>query len=140
MNWLWFVPASVMLDSRFEVIQSRGNTGPYLVAAPGKPPTDVLKLAREGLLVSLRKALQKASQEGLAVREEGLHVKSDSGFRNVNLEVVPVSEGTGADRYFLTFFKDADARFIPSSQKLPLESEENQGLRSSDEVERLIAA
>ena len=72
---------------------------PYLAPAPGKASLNLLKMAREGLAVALRAAIDKARKEQAPVREEGLRVKSDGGSREVNLEVVPVkgsSAGTAA--------------------------------------------
>ncbi len=133
-----YAPASVLLNSKFEIIQYRGNTGPYLVAAPGKPTTDVLKLAREGLLVSLRQALQKAGQEGTGVREEGLQVKADTGFRDVNLEVVPVTDAGTGDRHYLAFFEDARDPSSARAESSTSAAGQNSSALAADESQRLI--
>jgi two-component system CheB/CheR fusion protein len=85
-----YSPPAVLVNSDFDILQFRGDTSPYLAAAPGKPSVNVMKMAREGLLVGLRSTLQRAVKEGVPARQEGLLVKSNGGFREVNLEIVPV--------------------------------------------------
>jgi len=100
-----YVPPGVLVDAGLEILQFRGDTAPYLAPAPGKASLNLLKMAREGLVVALRAAINKARKAGTSVREEGLRVKSNGGTREVNLEVVPVkgsSEGGGA---FLVLFE-----------------------------------
>jgi two-component system CheB/CheR fusion protein len=65
-----YAPPGVVLNAELEVQQFRGDTSHYLTQAPGKPTTNVLKMAREGLLIALRSALEQARTEGTSVRQE----------------------------------------------------------------------
>jgi hypothetical protein len=49
-----------------------------------KDEFEALKMAREGLLVTLRMALEEARIEGERVRQEDVRIKTDSGVRSVN--------------------------------------------------------
>ena len=98
-----YAPPAVLVNRQFEILQFRGETGAYLAPAPGAPSSNVLKMAREGLLVGLRSALHKASQEGVAVQHEGLRVKSNGGTREVNLTVLPVRDGSGNSSFLVVF-------------------------------------
>ncbi len=100
-------PASVLINDDFEILQFRGRTSPYLEPAPGAASYNVLKMAREGLLVDLRTGIQKARRSGRPVRKEGLHVRQDGSFRDVNLEVVPLRQDAPGFRHFLILFEDA---------------------------------
>jgi two-component system CheB/CheR fusion protein len=66
-----------------------------------------MKMAREGLFVELRAAIQKARKQGVPVRRKGLHVRRDGEFRDVNIEVVLINSHTSKERYFLVLFEDA---------------------------------
>ena len=55
------------------VLQLRGDTLPISINRP--KATRNLKLAREGLLVALREAVDKARQDESPVRKENLRVK-----------------------------------------------------------------
>ena len=46
-----------------QIVQFRGQTGPFLEPAPGEASLNLLKMAREGLLYGLRTAVH-ASREG----------------------------------------------------------------------------
>jgi two-component system, chemotaxis family, CheB/CheR fusion protein len=100
-------PAAVLINDDYEILQFRGRTSPYLEPAPGAASYNVLKMAREGLLVDLRTAIQKARRSGRPVRKEGLHVRQDGTFRDVNLEVVPLRQDAPGFRHFLILFEDA---------------------------------
>jgi two-component system CheB/CheR fusion protein len=65
-------------------------------------------MAREGLLYGLRTALHTARKRSISVRREGLRVKSNGGWHDLNLEVVPLPAG---DRqHFLVLFEEDEAR------------------------------
>ena len=42
-----YAPAGVLVNADLEIIQFRGDTGPYLALAPGKPSMNVLKMAQK---------------------------------------------------------------------------------------------
>ncbi len=93
---------------------------------------NVLKMAREGLLVGLRACLQKAMKESSPVREHGLLVKANGGFREIILEVLPLRTGAAAERAFLVLFEDAagvkedEKADLAGQPALPLETEEGE--------------
>ena len=105
-----YTPASVLVNGDMEVLQFRGDTGLFLAPAPGKASLNLLKMLRDGLLVGVRGALLKAKREEAPVREDGLRVRSNGGYRRVDVQVVPV-RGTnpGAQPHFLVLFEHAPA-------------------------------
>jgi two-component system, chemotaxis family, CheB/CheR fusion protein len=105
-----YLPPGVLVDQGGEVLQFRGDTGQFLTPAPGKASLNVLKMAREGLLVSLRALLQRAKRQTTVVREEGVRVRSNGGFRGVTLTVIPLGRpGTGERAYWILFEPPAAA-------------------------------
>jgi two-component system CheB/CheR fusion protein len=107
-----YAPAGVVVDAEFHIVQFRGQTGPYLEPAPGDPSLSLLKMAREGILYGLRTALQTARKRNATVRREGLRVRSNGSWREVDLQVVPLSSG---DRFhYLVLFEDPHARRAPA--------------------------
>ena len=93
-----FAPPSVLISADLDILQYRGDTGPYLAPAPGKASLALPKMLREGLLVGVRAALARAGKLGKPTREEGLRVKSDGLWREVAVEVVPLKGRDGKDR------------------------------------------
>jgi two-component system, chemotaxis family, CheB/CheR fusion protein len=102
-----YVPAGVLVSESHEVLQFRGDTGRYLTPAPGKASLNVLKMAREGLLVSLRALLQRARREGIVVREQGVRIRTNGGFTEVVLVVIPVARANGDERGYWVLFESA---------------------------------
>ncbi|HEV8201732.1 MAG TPA: chemotaxis protein CheB [Candidatus Polarisedimenticolia bacterium] len=103
-----YTPPGVLVDANLHILQFRGQTGAYLEPAPGSASLNLLKMAREGLIYGLRTALHTARKRGQPVSKEGLRVRSDGGYRTVDLEVTPIGGG-GRDMHFLIVFHDADA-------------------------------
>jgi two-component system, chemotaxis family, CheB/CheR fusion protein len=104
-----FAPPSVLVSSDLEILQYRGDTGMFLAPAPGKASLSLLKMLREGLLVGVRAALFRAGKECVPVREEGLRVKSNGGYRPVAVEVIPLKVNGANESGFLVLFEDAGA-------------------------------
>ncbi len=100
-----FAPPGVLVSGDLEILQYRGDTGAYLAPAPGKASLNLLKMLREGLLVAVRAAVLRAGKEQASVREEGLQVRSNGGYHEVAIEVIPI-KGQGAnDGGFLILFE-----------------------------------
>ncbi|HEY2586444.1 MAG TPA: chemotaxis protein CheB [Tepidisphaeraceae bacterium] len=99
-----YAPPGVIVDADLQIVQFRGQTGPYLEPAPGEASLNLLKMAREGLLFGLRSALQEAHKTGRPVRREGRRVKHNGSVRDVNVEVIPLEAGEG--KHYLVLFED----------------------------------
>ncbi|HEX9671214.1 MAG TPA: chemotaxis protein CheB [Thermoanaerobaculia bacterium] len=102
-----FAPPGVLVNADLEIVQFRGDTGPYLAPAPGKASLHLFKMTRQSLLAGLRVALNRARKDGAPVRESGLSVESDDGTREVDLEVIPVRGTSAAAGGFLVLFEEA---------------------------------
>jgi two-component system CheB/CheR fusion protein len=108
-------PPSVLVNQSLEILQFRGDTSPYLALAPGRPSTNLLKLAREGLVAGLRTALQSAIARAAPERQEGLEVKIHGRLRVVDVQVLPVPGGPPGERCFLVLFEDPANEGSPST-------------------------
>ena len=101
-----FAPPGVLVSADLEILQYRGDTGSYLAPAPGKASLSLLKMLREGLLVAVRAAVVRAGKEEATVREEGLRVKSNGGYHEVAIEVIPLKGQGAKEGGFLVLFED----------------------------------
>ncbi|MGA7540879.1 MAG: CheR family methyltransferase, partial [Steroidobacteraceae bacterium] len=101
-----YLPPGVLINDNDEVLQFRGDTGRYLAPAPGKASLNLLKMAREGLLVSLRSLLQRARREDSVVREEGVRVKTNGGYTDVALAVIPLGRPNTSERGYWVLFEN----------------------------------
>jgi len=113
-----FVPASIVVNDQMEIVQFRGRTGAYLEPASGHPTFSLSKMAREGLLVDLRAALNKARKSDNTVRAERVQVKSNGHTREVDLEVIPVRGQDTAERFYVIVFQES-RRVGPERAEVP---------------------
>jgi two-component system CheB/CheR fusion protein len=104
-----YTPPSVVVDHDFQIVQTRGKTGPFLELATGDPSLNLLKMAREGLLHELRSALLEARKRLKPVRREGVTVRANGGQREIDLQVVPL-QTEGEAPYLLVLFESPGPR------------------------------
>ena len=99
-----YAPAGVVVDSDLQILQFRGQTGPFLEPAPGEASLSLLKMVREGLLHPLRTAVEGARKSLAPVRKTGLRVRTDQGWQQVAIEVIPLNL---ARQHFVVMFERA---------------------------------
>ncbi len=103
-----FAPPSVLIDADLRILQFRGPTGTYLEPPTGKASFDLLKMAREGLMLPLRTAINHAKKADDTVRREHVPFKLNGQPRTVNVEIVPLKNLK--ERRYLVLFEDPDRR------------------------------
>src|SRR5437667_10873602 len=109
-----YAPAGLLVNEAAEILQFRGHTSPYLEPAPGQASLNLLKMAREGLLMELRVAIDKARKQNAPVRREKVSIKQDGALTQVTLEGIPVS-GPARERNYLVLFE----RVLPPEEPRP---------------------
>ncbi len=105
-----YVPSGVLVNENLDVLQFRGQTAAYLAAAPGEPSFNILRMAREGLVLELRSALKECAEHDRPADRHGLRVQGDAEVREIDLRVLPVKLVSGEGRCFLVLFEDAKLR------------------------------
>jgi len=135
-----FAPPGVLVNQQGEILQFRGDTGLFLTPAPGKASLDLLKMLREGLLVAVRGALHKAKSDNTAVREEGLRVRTNDGYRDVDIEVLPIKGASARENCFMVLFAERSAAVAPASQDAAAEGPAGKAAgEPSESAERRMA-
>jgi two-component system, chemotaxis family, CheB/CheR fusion protein len=120
-----YAPNGVLVDENFRILQYRGDTGPYLKPAPGAPTTELLLMAREGLLGDLHETLHRAWRDNRPARKEAVRVKTNDHFTEVDLEVIPIIDAVSAVRCFVVLFVDR-AKVVARPRKPPTLEEESE--------------
>jgi two-component system CheB/CheR fusion protein len=98
-------PPGVLINDDLQILQFRGTTAPFLKPPSGKPSFDVLKMAREDLVLPLRDAIIRAKKEGKPVRRENVRPAGNSRARATNIEVIPLENLK--PRAYLVLFEQA---------------------------------
>jgi len=105
-----YSPPGALINSEFEVLQFRGETGAYLKPSPGEASLNLLKMAREGLFLELRSAIAECRTRKVEVRHQNVRIRGDNGSRKVDLRVLPVLLPGKTEECFLVLFEDEEAR------------------------------
>jgi len=101
-----FAPPGVLVNDDLLVVQFRGATGAFLEPPNGKASFNVLKMAREGLMLPLRAAINLARKEHKSVHREAVRISGAGGARLVHLHVIPLKNLK--ERCYLVLFEDAE--------------------------------
>jgi two-component system CheB/CheR fusion protein len=110
-----FAPTSVLVNSGLQALQFRGDTGRYLKPPTGQASLNILKMAREGLMLPLRAAINKAKKQNKVAHKKNVRVNQNGQTRTANLEVVPLKNVK--ERCYLIFFEDAETRVLQKETK-----------------------
>jgi len=133
-----FSPAGVVINENMDVLQFRGRTSRYLEPPSGTASFNLLKMAREGLLPTLRSAIHNARKSNAPERREGVRVGLNDHSINVNLEVIPF-RGSSNERLFVVLFQEEEekksARQKKKAKEEPAEPESRKLVRLKAELE-----
>ena len=112
-----YAPAGLIVNDAMEVLQFRGHTGPYLEPAAGEPQSNVLKMARPGLLSALRDAFAQAKKEMAPVRKRSVAIGDDGSTRTCDVAVIPITAFAGAkEPLYVVLFEDSiPAETVPKA-------------------------
>lgn len=129
-----FVPASIVVNDRGNIIYIQGRTGEYLEPAQGQPSHNILDMAREGLQIELATALRQAITQEKDVLRENISVKSNGNFSVTNFCVSKLTSPESVKGLFLVTFLPTP----PSSDTPPSKTTKKQKSAKVDhKIERV---
>jgi two-component system CheB/CheR fusion protein len=98
------IPACVVVDARMEILQFRGDLLPYLEFPKGKATLNLLKIAKEDLMIELRSAVTKAKKENHIVFMGDVYVGEGNQQIIVDIEVIPLKPSVSKEQHLLVIF------------------------------------
>ena len=101
-----YVPSAVVINDQMRILQFRGKTGTYLEPAVGEASLHLLKMAREGLTLPLRTAVNEAIDKQAFVRKQDIRYKYNGGMKMVDIEVTPIQHPTVTEYCYLVVFRE----------------------------------
>jgi two-component system, chemotaxis family, CheB/CheR fusion protein len=123
-----FAPAYAVVNADGDLLQSSGRTGKYLELPAGAPNTNLLNMARPGLRLELRAALQRAVASGRPVLRPKVMIGTDGGQQEIDLCVQPLSFGGPTEALYMVVFQDLGAILpLAESKATPAAQEETDG-------------
>jgi two-component system CheB/CheR fusion protein len=108
-----FTPAAVLINESADILQFRGKVQPFLELPAGKASLNLLKLARDQVILPLQRAVRRAQLENRAVREKAVSV--DPAHQAVAIEVLPFR--SLQSRCFLVIFETLALPAKPAARR-----------------------
>lgn len=110
-----YAPPSVVVNEELEIVQTRGDTGPYLQLPPGKVSLNLLKMVRSGLLFDLQNALEEARKSGVDAVSSGLQVEREGIPTMTSLRVTPFRSPAQNQTSYLVIFEPPESGSLSTS-------------------------
>jgi two-component system CheB/CheR fusion protein len=130
-----YAPPGVIVDDKMNIVEVRGRTAPYLELAPGEPTQHLLKLAREGLIAGLGKAIRTARQTNAVAQEGGFRIEDGGELKDVTVKVIPFrGSPSSEERYFLVKFEEAGPGGGPRAMPKPARQGNGESARLRNEL------
>ena len=101
----FYAPPSVVTDEKGTILYVHGDTGRYLRPAPGQATLNIIDMAREGLQLHLRNAIQAAARNENTLNHE-VPVKNNDAFQSVSFSVRHMPGADPAQQPLLISFHD----------------------------------
>jgi len=114
-----FAPASVMVNSKGDIIYITGRTGKYLEPVAGKANWNIHAMAREGLRQALPAAFRKALQNFKPVIERNIKMGSNGGTHFLDITVQCIEAPDSIRGMVMIVFTDVPAMIeleVPGSK------------------------
>jgi len=118
-----YVPASVLVNERYEVLYHFGDTVDFLRYPTGKSTNDLFALLREGLATRVRSAAFKALREKVSVRVDHAEVERNGVKVDISFRVKPLAGiADGEDLILISFENQSDEHHALTTQAdLPMD-------------------
>jgi two-component system CheB/CheR fusion protein len=101
-----YAPASVVTNLHGDILFVHGDTGKYLRPAPGQATLNVIDMAREGLQMELRAAIQNAAGKSTPTLNREASCGSNGDLNSVSFSVRPLPYPNASISLLLVSFQD----------------------------------
>jgi two-component system CheB/CheR fusion protein len=101
-----YAPASVVTNIKGDILYVHGDTGKYLRPAPGQASFNVIEMAREGLQMELRNAIQAAAEKGMPTLNREVSFGNKSEFHIASFSVRPLPAADASQGMLLVSFQE----------------------------------
>lgn len=107
-----YVPASIVINSRYQIVRFHGIVYKYLYPSSGKASLDVLNMVHEELGYELHYMVQQAAKGDRAVRKENVVMTLPGGNIKVSIEVAPIKSSASEAHYLIIFEEKLKRNFL----------------------------
>jgi two-component system CheB/CheR fusion protein len=130
-----YAPPSVITDNKGNILYVHGDTGNYLRPAPGQASLNIVEMARDGLQLELRKALQAVAKKKTQITAPGLPVRTAAGIHRVDLAVRPLTDPGSAQELIIVSFLESGTK-VAEKQRHNKQEDKKGSAQRVDELEQ----
>jgi two-component system CheB/CheR fusion protein len=132
-----YAPASVVTNAKGDILFVHGDTGKYLRPAPGQANFNLVEMAREGLQLELRNAIQAATEKGASTLNRKTSFVCNGDILNVSFSVRPLPFVEPGQGLLLVSFQDvASAKSEKSASSPATEGKSPRGKTTAVSAEK----
>jgi two-component system CheB/CheR fusion protein len=101
-------PPGLIVDADMNVLQSRGDTGPFIDLAAGPVSWNLARVLRESIAFTVKSAVERAIAENMPVSLGAVTIRRDQAEFSARVEVLPITSVHSKSRCFLILFENAN--------------------------------
>ncbi|HYW57156.1 MAG TPA: chemotaxis protein CheB [Polaromonas sp.] len=111
-----YMPPSVLIDSKYDVLHLAGAAGQFLEHAPGKPSRSLLANVNPELRIELRTALFRITQSSETAKTRPVALQRGTEQRMVAITVKPFLDPTVHEPLYLVVFEELEGKAPPPQE------------------------
>jgi two-component system CheB/CheR fusion protein len=128
-----YVPASVLINGTFDILQMHGEVSQYLTVLPGKPNFNLQHLLRREMRADLQLLQHHAEKKQETAFGRRHNIKTAEGPREVRLVVHPLERGVSTPFFLVCFEQLAPVEPIEVDGDVRTPSEEGRNVRELED-------
>ena len=100
-------PPGLIVDDQMSVLQSRGDTTPFIDLSSGPVSWNLSRILRESIAFTVKSAVERSIADNLPISLGPITVRRDQTEDSIRVEVLPIASMSGKTRCFLILFENA---------------------------------
>lgn len=105
-----YLPLSVIVNERLEIVHIVGNTEGYFKLPSGPAGYDITKMAAKDLAIPLATGVQKVFRTNGEISYTNIRLKHRNEDRTIRIRIVPLPESKGHEPLVAVFFEEIGTR------------------------------
>jgi len=127
-------PPGLIIDDHMNVIQSRGQTAPFIEITSGAVTWNLMRVLKENLASEVRDTVQRSIRESVPTSALVQVVDEESGEQQIQIDVLPITSASSRPQCFLVLFQTLSQGEASKNAEQP-----PQWHLTADEKDRMIA-
>ena len=103
-----FIPLSVIVNPRMEIVHIHGDSEGFLKMPSGPVINDITKMAAPDLVIPLSTGIQKVFRTGEGVNHSRIKLGREDAIRRIHLRILPLPDPKGEDPLAAVFLQEVE--------------------------------